>query len=131
MKRIALVLIALLALAGCKRTEVNGIGSYTGDDDEPPQLDLATFAGCRVGEWGWVHGTGTVENRTADVATYEIVVAFSDDGTRVDTRSAWIRDLAAGATAQFDAARWFGENASAVDGCQVITVNRWEAETVA
>jgi hypothetical protein len=57
-------------------------------------------------------------------------VAFNDDGTRVATRSAWVRDLGPGATARFDAARWFGETATAVNDCQVITVNRWEAETV-
>jgi len=127
--RIALVpIVALLTLTGCERTELNGIGSYTPDDLAPPQLDVA-MSGCSIGEWGWVTGTGTVQNRTDDVATYEVVVVFESGETRLGQGSTWIRDLSAGQTATFDASTHLGERSGEMSSCEVATINRWSAET--
>lgn len=122
------LVLAVLVLSGCERSEVNGIGSYTPDDQAPPQLDV-TLDDCAVGEWGWVTGNGMVQNRTGDVATYEVVVAFDDGDVRIGQGSAWIRDLGAGTRAAFRASTHLGERAPAMSNCQVITVNRWSAET--
>lgn len=123
------VLIAMTALlSACERSEVNGIGSYTPDEVAPPQLDVAVGS-CSIGEWGWVTGTGTVENQTGDVATYEVVVGFEAGEVRIGQGSTWIRDLAPGQTASFSASRHVGDAAPTMSHCDVITINRWSAET--
>ncbi len=125
-----LVLPIALLLAACERTEVNGIGSYTGDEAHPPQLDLVSSGGCSIGEWGFVSSSGRIVNNTDDVASYEVVVAFGDGDERLGQGATWIRDLDAGATARFEATRHLGDAAGRVDTCDVITINRWSATTV-
>ncbi len=121
-------ILAVLALSACERTEVDGIGSYTPDDAAPPQLDVA-LGNCTIGEWGWVTGSGTVENGTDDVATYEVVVGFNSGDVRSGQGSAWIRDLGPGQVATFSASRHLGDRSQTMSGCEVITINRWGAET--
>lgn len=130
MKRIVLpFVLSTLLVTACQRSEVNGIGSYTPDDATPPQLDLIEDATCDIGDWGWVSGAGTIENRTADVATYEVVVAFHEGSVRLGEASSWIRDLPAGGTARYEAARFLGDEAPVLSDCSVITINRWSADT--
>lgn len=124
-----LSIMLVVAATACERSEVNGIGSYTPDAAHPPQLDV-TIDDCRAGEWGWVHGTGTITNTTDDVATYEVVVAFVDGAVRLDEGSDWTRDLNPGASARFEASTWLGERASRMTTCSALTVNRWGARTI-
>lgn len=131
MHRLALLVATILAvgvLSGCERSEVDGIGSYTPDDVAPPQLDVA-MGDCSIGDWGWVTGDGTVVNQTDDVASYEVVVAFDAGEVRVGQGSGWIRDLAPGQTAKFSVSTHLGDDADSMSACDVITVNRWGAET--
>lgn len=121
-------ILAVLLLSACERTEVAGIGSYTPDDAAPPQLDVA-MGSCSIGEWGWVTGSGTVENGTDDVATYEVVVGFDSGEVRAGQGSAWIRDLGPGQAATFSASTHLGDRAPTMTSCDVITINRWSAET--
>ena len=82
-RRTRLAALALLPfLAACQRTEVNGIGSYTGDAEQPPQLDVSEVT-CDIGEWGWVRASGSVQNPTDSTATYQVMVAFERDGVRL------------------------------------------------
>jgi len=129
-KRIVLpFLLTSLLVTACQRSEVNGIGSYTPDDAAPPQLDLVDDAACDIGDWGWASGSGTIENRTTDVATYEVVVAFHEGEVRLGEASSWIRDLPAGVTARYEATGFLGDEAPLLTDCSVITINRWSADT--
>lgn len=123
------LLSTALALTGCERSEVNGIGSYTPNDIAPPQLDVSVDE-CRIGEWGWVTATGLVQNRTDDVASYEVVVAFDVDDVRAGQGSDWIRDVDAGTAARFRASTHLGDEATGMTDCRVLTVNRWSAQTM-
>ncbi len=118
----------MCVLSACERTEVDGIGSYTPDDAAPPQRDVS-IDDCSIGEWGWVTGTGTVENHTDDVASYEIVVGFDSGDLRAGQGSAWIRDLDPGRSATFSASTHLGDRSGSMTGCEVVTINRWGAET--
>ena len=125
--RTRLAVLALLPfLAACQRTEVNGIGSYTGDATQPPQLDVSEVT-CDVGEWGWVRASGTVQNPTDSTATYQVMVAFERDGVRLADGGDWIPDLAPGQTAAFTAREYLSDDAASMDSCAVLTVNRWKA----
>ena len=121
-------ILAVLVLSACERTEVDGIGSYTPGDAAPPQRDVA-MGSCSIGEWGWVTGSGTVENGTDDVATYEVVVGFDSGEVRAGQASTWIRDLGPSQVATFSASTHLGEGSSTMTDCAVITINRWGAET--
>lgn len=129
-KTLVIALVALASLTACERTEVNGIGSYTGDTDRPPQLDVVGSAGCEVGEWGFASADATIRNNTDDVATYEVVIAFEADGVRLGQGNAWVRSLDPGQRGDLTVTRHLGDSASDLTTCRVITVNRWEATTV-
>ncbi len=120
-----IIVFSLVLLTACQKSEVNGISSQTGDDEFPPQLDLASFERCKVGELGWVGGGGEITNNTPETATYEIVVAFLADGTRMDQRSTWVRDLKSGEKASFEASKFLWDRASTVNDCEVVTINRF------
>lgn len=119
------LLILAVAVTACQRTEVDGITSRTGDEEFPPQADLESFAGCSVGDFGWVRGTGVILNGTPETASYEVVVSFEADGVRLDQGSRWIRDLSSGGRAEFEAVAYLGDRAEEMTDCRVITINRF------
>lgn len=122
-RSLALVAFLVVALTACRYDEVDGVGSRTADDEFPPQLDVA-FAGCELGPLGQWHATATVVNPTDVPVTYELTVGFYDDDVRLAQRSHWIRELRPLETAEVDAG-WWVERADRVDGCRLLTVNRF------
>ena len=129
LRTVAVSLLGSSMLTACERTEVNGIGSYTGDPAQPPQLDVVGSDRCAAGEWGFALADATIRNNTADVATYEVVIAFESDAVRLGQGSAWVRSLDPGQTSELTVTRHLGEAAAELTTCRVITVNRWEADT--
>lgn len=128
-KTLALSLLGLALLTACERTEVNGIGSYTGDPAQPPQLDVAGTGECAAGDWGFASSGATIRNNTDDVATYEVVIAFEAGDVRLGQGNAWVRSLDPGQTSELTVTRHLGDRAGDLTTCRVITVNRWEADT--
>ncbi|MEM7326573.1 MAG: hypothetical protein AAF531_26035 [Actinomycetota bacterium] len=116
--------IAMLALTGCEYSELNGIGTRTGDEEFPPQLDLVSFDGCEPGELGRWQASGELLNNTPDTATYEVMVGFYEGEVRLDERSRWIRDIRPGERATLDASWWI-QNGDSVTSCRVVLVNRF------
>ncbi len=126
LSRLTPLLFAIFLVGtACQKTKVNGIASRTGDEVNPPQLDLESFEGCTIGELGWVRGNGVIVNQTDEVASYEVVVAFAGDGVRVDQATTWIRDLRAGERSEFQAGKLLGDRAPSVVDCEVILINRF------
>lgn len=123
------LLVSSIVLGACERSEVDGIGSNTPDENAPPQLDLVGVTDCSVGEWGWVAGRGDIRNGAVEVSTYEIVVGFYDGERRLADRSTWIRDLDPGESARFEANVWLNDQAGATTSCEVVTINRWSIPT--
>lgn len=115
---------AALSLTACEYEEVDGIGTRTGDDEHPPQLDVTSFDGCRPTSLGRWQAAGELTNSTEATSTYEIVVGFYDGDTRLDQRSEWIRDLRPGERAAIDRAWWVDEP-DRVTGCRLVLVNRF------
>ena len=122
----AVALAAAALLTGCERTEVDGIGSYTGDEEFPPQKDLASFDGCQDQDWGWVGATGTVVNRSTTTANYEIIVGYYASETRIEEKGGWVRELGPGEQREFELSVWLPDGPSITD-CAVLTINRWNA----
>jgi len=120
----AAMILTAASITGCEYVEVNGIGTRTMDELNPPQNDLASFSGCQPVELGRWQATGEVVNLTDSVASYEVVVAFYDGETRLDERSEWIRDLKPGERAAIDGA-WWVDDPERVRDCEVILVNRF------
>ncbi|MEM9466977.1 MAG: hypothetical protein AAGA90_16510 [Actinomycetota bacterium] len=122
--RILVLFVALVVAAtGCRYETIDGVGTRTPDPDVPPQGDV-TLTGCHVGEWSRWHASGVVVNRTEEVQTYEVTVGFYDADVRLAERAHWIRALRPGETAEIDRSWWI-EAASQVDGCRLLTVNRF------
>ena len=114
------VTLALLTTA-CEYVEVDGIGTRTMDEVNPPQSDIASFTGCEPAPLNQWRAVGEVVNQTDKVSTYEVVVAFYDESTRLDERSEWIRDLKPGERAAIDRSWWL-DDPSRVTGCQLIMI---------
>lgn len=125
-RRLALAALATaaLSLTACEYEEVNGIGTRTGDDANPPQLDVTSFEGCRPATLDRWQAVGEITNSTGVTASYEIVVGFYDGDTRLDQRSEWIRDLRPGERAAIDRAWWVDEPDRVTD-CRLVLVNRF------
>ena len=121
---VALVLGATLALTACEYSEIDGVGTRTGDPDHPPQLDLATFDGCERGDLGQWRVSAELINHSPTTASYELTVAFRAGDTRVDERSVWIRDLRPGERASVEHGWWI-DQADRVTDCVPLTVNRF------
>ncbi len=119
----AALLVAAIA-TGCEYVEVDGVGTRTMDEANPPQHDVASFSGCEPAELNRWRAVGEVVNQTEKVSTYEIVVAFYADTTRLDERSEWIRDLKPGERAAIDGAWWL-DDPDRVTNCQILMVNRF------
>lgn len=115
---------ALLVATACEYTEIDGIGTRTADEENPPQSDLTSFGGCALGDLGQWRFDAVLTNNSPTVATYELTVAFYDDDTRLDEASSWVRDLRPGESAVADTGRWI-EGADRVTHCEVLTINRW------
>lgn len=114
-----------LTLSACEYTEIDGVGTRTGDDVNPPQTDLVAFEGCapqRDGRWGV---DATITNQTDVVSSYELTVAFYEGETRLEERSTWVRDLKPAETASVDRAWWIGQAANQATHCEVLTINRF------
>lgn len=114
----------MLSLAACEYSELNGIGTRTGDEAFPPQLDLAGFDGCSRGELGQWRATAELVNNSPGTASYEVVVAFYQDETRLDERTHWVRDLRSGERAAIDRGWWI-DSADLVTSCDVLLINRF------
>lgn len=121
----AALAVLSIAVGACERSDVNGIGSNTPNEDAPPQLDLIGVIDCSVGEWGWVSGGGDIHNGAPDVSTYEVVVGFYDDDRRLGEKRTWIRDVDPGESARFETHVWLNDDATAMTSCEVVTINRW------
>lgn len=123
-----LFLAAALLTTGCQYVEVDGIGTRTYDEEFVPQEDITAFNGCsRNAGNQWV-ADGAVTNHTPDLATYAITVAFeAADGSRVDERTMWIRDLAPGQVGEMNRGWWIS-NPDNVASCRVLTINRTTQE---
>ena len=119
-----LATVAALSLTACEYSEVNGIGTRTADEANPPQLDVTSFGGCVRGSLDRWQVSGELVNSTDQAASYEIVIGFYDGETRLDQRSEWIRDLRPGERAAIDGAWWVDEP-DRVTNCQLILVNRF------
>lgn len=115
---------AALSLTACEYEEVNGIGTRTGDEANPPQLDVTSFDGCRPASLDRWQAVGEITNSTDSAASYEIVVGFYAGDTRLDQRSEWIRDLRPGEVAAIDRAWWVDESDRVTD-CRLVLVNRF------
>lgn len=122
------LVIAALAIGAtataCEYVEVDGVGTRTMDEVNPPQHDIASFSGCQPETLDRWRARGEVTNLTEKVSTYEVVVAFYDGNTRLDERSEWIRDLRPGETAAIDGA-WWVDDPKRVTNCRLIMVNRF------
>ena len=119
----ALAAATALALTACEYEEVDGVGTRTMDDENPPQLDVE-FDGCRLGELNRWHGAAAITNNTEVVQTYEITVGFYDGDVRLAERSHWVRALRPGETADVDPGWWI-ESPERVNDCRLLTVNRF------
>lgn len=115
---------SLLVASACEYSEIDGIGTRTADEENPPQSDLTSFGGCAPGDLGQWRFDAVITNNSPTVASYELTVAYYDDGTRLDEKSTWVRDLRPGESAAADAGHWI-EGADRVTGCEVLTINRW------
>ncbi len=126
MKRIMLYVLvsAALGTVGCEYSELDGIGTRTADEQNPPQCDLASFGGCTPGDLGQWRFTAEIVNNSPKVASYEITVAFYDGDTRLDEFSSWVRDLKPDERAAADTGWWI-DGADRVTHCEVLTINRW------
>ncbi len=125
MRTKALVLVlAMLVVAGCEYSEIDGIGTRTADENHPPQYDLTSFDGCEPGDLGQWQFSAEVTNNSPKVASYEITVAFYDGDIRLDEFSSWVRDLRPGEVAAADTGWWI-EGSERVTRCEVLTINRW------
>jgi len=122
-RSLILIAVAALLLTACRYEEVDGVGTRTGDEEFPPQLDVE-FTGCEVGSLGQWHAAATVVNPTDVPASYELTVGFYDGEVRVAQRSHWIRELRPSETAEVDAG-WWVESADRVNACRLLTVNRF------
>jgi hypothetical protein len=118
------LIVAMLGLASCDYSEVDGIGTRTADDMHPPQHDLTSFAGCEPGDLGQWRFAAEVTNNSPEVASYELTVAFYEGDTRLDEFGTWVRDLRPGENAAVDAGWWI-DSAERVTRCDVLTINRW------
>lgn len=114
----------LLILTGCEYVEVDGVGTRTWDETAPPQDDVASFDGCEPGSLDRWQARGEIINNTDSVASYEVVVAFTDGEVRLDERSEWIRDLGPGERAALNRSWWL-DDPDAVTGCELLTINRF------
>ena len=119
-----LALVALPVLTACEYVEVDGIGTRTADELNPPQRDVTSFEGCEPASLDRWRARGEVVNSTDRVASYEVVVGFYDGETRLDERSEWIRDLGPGEAAAIDRAWWI-DDPGRVTGCRLLLVNRF------
>ena len=120
----SILAVLLLAATACEYSEIDGIGTRTADEDNPPQSDLTSFAGCEPGDLGQWRFDATITNNSPTVASYELTVAFYDDDTRLDEASSWVRDLKPGESAAAETGRWI-DGADRVTHCEVLTINRW------
>lgn len=118
-----MVFAAVLGTA-CEYAEVDGIGTRTMDEVNPPQYDLSSFDGCTRDSLNRWAASAEVLNNTETAASYEVVVAFYDGDVRLDERSEWIRDLKPGEKAAIDSAWWIDEPDRVTD-CKVLLINRF------
>jgi len=119
-----LLLSAGLLLGACEYSEVDGVGTRTADEENPPQLDLTSFDGCQRGELGQWRADATITNNTDVVSTYELTVSFYDGDVRLAERGTWVRDLKPGEAAKVDHGWWI-DGADDVTRCEVLTINRF------
>ncbi len=119
-----LLTLASGGLVACEYSEIDGIGTRTADEVNPPQLDVASFDGCEPETLDRWRARGEVVNSTDSAATYEVVVGFYDGETRLDERSEWIRDLRPGERAALDRAWWI-DDPGRVTECRLVLVNRF------
>jgi len=116
--------VTVLLLGACQYSELNGIGTRTGDDQHPPQLDLASFDGCEKGDLDQWRASAELVNNSPTTASYEVVVAFYENDTRISQRSHWVRDLRPGERAVVDRG-WWVDNPDRVTSCDVLLINRF------
>lgn len=123
LRRVASLLAVVLLTTACRYETIDGVGTRTADPDFPPQADV-TLSGCQPeSEQRW-RATGTIVNHTDQVQTYEVTIAFSEADTRLAERAHWVRALRPGETAALDRSWWI-ESAARIDGCRLLTVNRF------
>ncbi|MEM9564243.1 MAG: FxLYD domain-containing protein [Actinomycetota bacterium] len=111
-------------LTACEYSEINGVGTRTADEVNPPQLDVTAFDGCRPATLNRWQVEGEVTNSTDSVATYEVVVGFYEGDTRIDERGEWVRNLRPGERASLDRAWWIDDPERVTD-CRLLLVNRF------
>ena len=123
-KTIAAVALVLLTATGCEYVEVDGVGTRTYDETYVPQDDITAFDGCvrnKANQWAV---DGEITNHTPDRASYAVTIAFENDGTRIDERTVWIRNLAPGQAADLHRAWWITSPEKVTD-CRVLTIDRF------
>ncbi len=116
--------VAMMGLSACDYVEINGIGTRTPDDVNPPQNDVVFFDGCEPDALNRWRARGEIVNNTDRVVSYEVVVAFDEGDLRLDQRSEWLRDVSPGRRAALNRAWWVDE-AERVDGCRLLVINRF------
>ena len=121
--RFLLPLAILLGLSACEYTEVDGVGTRTADDENPPQHDLDRFDGCSPAPLGQWEADGQLTNNTEVTSTYEVKIAFFADDVRVAERSDWVTDLRPGESAAIHGSWWI--DSEDVTNCEVLVINRW------
>ena len=122
-RRVVSLLALLLLTTACRYETIDGVGTRTADPEFPPQADVSLI-GCRPEDGQRWRATGIIVNHTDQVQTYEVTIAFSDAETRLAERAHWVRALRPGEMAEIDRSWWI-ESAERVDGCRLLTVNRF------
>jgi hypothetical protein len=83
-------------------TVIDGIESGSNDTVHPPQLDLDGPVECaRDGDM--LHATGSVTNRTATLATYQLVVEWDHDGDALAEADAIVESVLPAGTRNWEA----------------------------
>jgi hypothetical protein len=80
---------------------VDGIATATPDATHPPQRDIERPLPCYI-EIGVLRAGGKITNTTSASADYVIIVRWEDEGSRLASNTAVVRNVVPGLTTTFE-----------------------------